>query len=268
MTATEPVNQTPELEQSALTRQEQARAIKIDSQPTLEYAAGELTAIVSLRKEIVEHHEPLKRTTHAAWQAAIAAEKKVLEPVAEAERIIKLEIARYTTEQERIRKEEERRIQFEADRVRREQEAEARRLQEESDRLHAEELEKEIEEAEARGATPEHVAQLASTPPPIVAAPAPVFMPLPVAAATVQKVSGVSMRDVWSAEVTSIRQLAAEVGAGRQPEELLMGLDRNKDTQRVSSPALNKMATALKSALRIPGVRPLNVPAVSARSNR
>ena len=267
MTA-ELTTQVPELEQRALTRQEQARAIKIDSQLTLANAAGELLVIVSLRKEIVDHHAELKKTTHAAWQAAIAAERRVLEPVAEAERLIKLEIARYNTEQERIRQEEQRRIQAEADRQRREQEAKARRLQEESDRQHAEEVEALIEDAEARGAAPEHIAELANTPAPVIVPPAAVFMPLPIAAPTVQKVSGVSMRDVWSAEVTSIRQLAAEVGAGRQPEEVLIGLDRNKDTGRVSSPALNKLATALKSALRIPGVRPLNVPAVSARSNR
>ena len=249
--------QEKQLEQKALSRQEQARAIKIADQGSLEYAAEELKAIVSLRKEIVDHHAPLRQTTHAAWQAAIAAEARVLEPVAEAERIIKGEIGRYTSEQERIRREEERRIREEQERQRLEAEAETKRLQDQATREHEAELERQIEEAESLGVSESDIDYLIkSQPAPIVAPPETVFMPLPVAAPTVAPVAGISTREIWSAEVTSVVQLAAFVGAHPEYANLLAP----------NMTALNGIARSLKSALKIPGVRAVSQTNVAART--
>ena len=74
-----------ELETKALTLAEQAKALKVTDQPSYELAAERLLAVADLRREIVAHHEPIKRAAHTAWQQVIAAEKRLLDPVADAE---------------------------------------------------------------------------------------------------------------------------------------------------------------------------------------
>ncbi len=90
------------------------------------------------------------------------------------------------------------------------------------------------------------------------------FMPLPVVAAPPMP-TGISTQERWYAEVVSIRKLASAVGSGSQPEGLLLGLDRGIDGA-LSSPALNKLASALNSALSVPGVKPYSKLGVSARA--
>ena len=70
---------------------------------------------------------------------------------------------------------------------------------------------------------------------------------LPVVAATpaAPKVSGLSFRETYKAEVTDMRALVQAVASGAQPITLL----------QANQTALDGMARALKEALAIPGVR-------------
>jgi hypothetical protein len=127
-----------DLETRALTLPGQAKALKIVDQQSYQTAAERLLAVAELRREIVEHHAPMKRKAHEAWQAIISAEKKLLDPVAEAERILKAGIATY-----------------------------------EAERRAEEQRERELEQAEAEGADAVEVAAMIAAPLPLVAPPAP-----------------------------------------------------------------------------------------------
>ena len=93
---------TTDLERRARTLADAARELQVTDQPSYDLAAERLRAVVGLRTEIVEHHREMKARSYQAWQAVIAAEKKLLDPVAEAERVYKAQIGAYDAEQRRI----------------------------------------------------------------------------------------------------------------------------------------------------------------------
>jgi len=147
-----------ELEKQALTWPEKAKAIIVSNQETYSVAANLLISIATLKKEIIDHHKPIKETAFAAHKAAVAAEKRLLDPLAEAETIIKRGIGLFEMEQERIRREAEQRAI-----------EEARRREEEARIALA-------VEAEKQGATVETVQEIIDTPlpmrAPVIQAPA------------------------------------------------------------------------------------------------
>ncbi len=213
------------LEIQTVTIATEARAFKIVDQRTMELAGAFLTdRIKPLLKEANEVFDPAIAQAHSSHKAVITAKAKVTKPLLEAEHLLKAAVGTYILE-------EQRRRTAEAERLLREQE---------------EQIEADIVAAEKDGEVYVET-----------------FMPMPVVAAPPMP-TGISTQERWYAEVVSIRMLAAAVGAGSQPEELLIGLDRY-DTG-LSSPALNKMATALKSALSIPGVKPYSKLGVAARA--
>jgi hypothetical protein len=138
-----------ELEQQALTWPQKAKAIVITNQDSYNQAAGLLIAIATLKKEIVDHHKPIKDTAFAAHKAAVAAEKRLLDPLVEAETFIKRGLGVFVQEQERLRLEAQRKV-----------EEEARRLEEEA-RL------KLAVQAEEFGADEETVQEIVNTPLPM-----------------------------------------------------------------------------------------------------
>jgi len=142
-----------ELEQQALTWPEKAKAITIADQDSYNQAAGLLIAIAGLEKEIIEHHKPIKDTAYAAHKAAVAAEKRLLDPLTEAKTIIKRGLGVFVQEQERLRLEADRKALEEA------------RKREEEARLAL------AVEAEKQGATEETVQEIVSTPMPIQVTP-------------------------------------------------------------------------------------------------
>ncbi len=217
---------TPEtLEIQTVTIATLAKSLRVKDQRTMDLAGRLLTdQIKPLIKEANEVFDPVIYSAHASHKVALAAKAKVTKPLLEAEHLLKAAVGAYIIE-------EQRRRTAEAERLLREQE---------------EQIEAEIVAAEAEGEVYVET-----------------FMPLPVVTPPPMP-SGISTQERWYAEVVSIRELAAAVGAGQQPEELLIGLDRY-DTG-LSSPALNKMATALRSALSIPGVRPYMKLGVAARA--
>lgn len=78
----------------------------------------------------------------------------------------------------------------------------------------------------------------------------------PVAAPTRTKVSGISTRETWSAEVTSLIDLVKHVAAN--PDQIGLIEPNTK--------ALNGMAKALKGTMHIPGVKPVSTQSIAAGS--
>lgn len=207
------------LETQALSWPARARAIKILDQMSYNAAASLKLGLMDLRKQIVEHHLEPKRKAFETHKAIVAAEKRILDPVTEAEGIINRSLAVWEREQEAKR--------LEAERKAREEKA---KLEEEL-RLQA------ATEAEKEGASEEVVGEILDTPIPL---PDPVIQP------TYQRVAGAAPRQKnWRAEVTDIKALCRAVANGTASANLV----------EPNSVALNQMARAMKSTMNIPGVR-------------
>jgi hypothetical protein len=209
---------TRDLEVRASTLVDQAKALKIADQPSYDLAAERLLAVADLRREIVAHHAPIKRAAHEAWQQVIAAEKRLLDPVVEAEQIYKAAIAAYEAEQRRLEAE-----------VRAKAEAEARRLAEEQ-------RERELEQAEAEGADAEEIAGMVAAP--LVVAP-------PRVESAFQPAKGVSVAVNWKGEVTSLKDLVKAIATDKASVNLVMP----------NEVAINQLARATRGTLQVPGIR-------------
>lgn len=218
-----------ELETRALSWPERAQGIAIRDQVSYQTAANLLLDIAALKKEIVSHHEPIKKAAFEAHRAAVAAEKRLLDPLQQAETILKRGIGAWEMEQERIRLEEQRRAEEETQRA------------EEQLRLEM------AAQAEDEGAPPEVAEQILQTPLPI---------PKPVVAPTFNRVAGVSTRQNWRAEVTDIRALCKAVAEGRASVQFV----------QPNLPALNQVARAMKETFNIPGCRAVPDTTVAART--
>lgn len=255
--------QTAELNQKALSLPEQARALVITNQATFDAAGDFLKGVVAMRAEITGTFGPLKQKAFEAHRAICAEETRLLQPVSDAERIVKGARISYQAEQERIRQERERQARLEAER----QAAELRRQQIEAERHRQEELrrQREAEEAErqklaeetfdaaiAAGAdegTLQEIVELAAGPSAVIEVPyvpePSAFVPLPVIAPTVQKTAGISLRKTYRAEVVSLRELCRAVADGRVPESYVTP----------ALPALNRIASAQREQFQVPGCR-------------
>lgn len=225
---------TPEAEEvttRALTIPEQANAVKIVDAGSY-VKAGELwNNIRELRKKVKDSFDPIIKKAHEAHREALDRKAAVDAPLDAAERTVKKAMNAWDEEQERIRREEERRLQEEA------------RKREEEARLQA------AIEAEQAGAK-EEAEQILAEPVPV----APVIVPK----ATPKVAGGPVFQTRWFASVTDIKALCRAVADGKASTEYVMGLEKDRLTGIVSCPALNKMATALKGTMNVPGVQAMS----------
>jgi len=218
-----------ETEREALSWPERARSITITNQQSYSIAATLLIDISALAKRIQDHHKPIKDAAYAAHKVAVAAEKRLLDPLDEARTILRRGIGTWESEQELIRLRLERKARDEA------------RKQEEEMRLAL------AVQAEELGADEVTTEEILSTPMVTVA---------PVVAPTFERVSGVSTSQRWHAEVMDLKALCRSVGEGKASVEFV----------QPNLTALNALARAMKSTLNVPGVRAVAETSVAART--
>ena len=237
-------NTEQQLQTQALTWPEQAQAITVADQQTYDQATDLLKGAALLEKEIKNHYGPLKQAAHEAHKKITAAEKTILEPVQRAGTILRGSIGKYVQEQERIRREAERAAREEAIRLERERLAEEARVCEERRRKDEEERLAAATEAESFGASEDEINHILESepaeeeyiPPPQIIIPK---------VQTYQKAAGMSTRETWHAEITSIRVLAYAIGTGNAALNLILP----------NMAALNGLARSLKGAMNVPGVK-------------
>ncbi len=221
--------------QSALSMVE---SMVIDSHETYELAADELKAIKSKAKKLEDDRTSITGPINKALKAVNDLFRAPSDYLAQAEKIIKGKMIAYTTEQERIaaeaRRAAEAAIKAEQERIAREVAEKEAAAAAEAAKLLAQGNEEKAAEVQAQAAI--EAASLSTTA---------AVMTAPAVAEPVAKVSGVSMRTVWKAEVTDKMALIAFVAANPQFANLL---DANTS-------ALNQMAKAMKDAMQIGGVR-------------
>ena len=212
---------TPEIEDveaQALTIPEQANALVVATAEDYTKAGAFWQEIRSMRSKVAATFDPLVKQAHELHKNTLAKKNEIDKPLEIAERKVKGLMSQYDAEQERLRREEEERLKAIA-------------LKEEEDRRLAEALLAEeagdTEEAEAILEDPVHVA--------------PVIVPK----ATPKLHGGPVYREVWAAEVLNIRELCKAVADGSASTECI----------QANMTVLNRMATALKATMKVPGVR-------------
>lgn len=220
-----------QLEQRVNANVAAARQLKVVSLETRTEAAEFAKGIKALRKEAEEHHRPMIDAAYKAHKESVAALKRIDDPLAEAERIVKGQIGTYDTEQDRIRRDAERKAQEEA---RRRQEAEALAAAEAAKAAGA-------TEAEAEAILTEELA-------------APLVVPATPAPAPAEK-QGVGTRFNYKAQVRDMTMLLRFVA----DNPTFMNLVTPNES------ALNALARAQKEAFDIPGCRLVREPVVTVR---
>lgn len=217
-----------QLESTALAWPDRAKAIVIVDQPSYDTATTLVIQIADLKKRIIDHHRPIKEAANAAHKVAVAAEKKLLDPLQQADFILRVGIGTWEREQERIRQEAQRKLE------------EAQRKADEEARIAL------AVEAETGGAEEETVAEILDTP---------VVLPAVIAAPTFQRTQGVSTQQRWSAEVVDIKALCRAVADGKASTEYV----------QANLVALNGLARAMRQTMNIPGVRAVPETTVAVR---
>jgi len=209
---------TKEVETKALSILEQAKLVKIVDSETYLQAGTFWQAIKAMIEEIKATFDPICEAAHKAHKIATAQRAKFLDPLEENSKAVKRIMSFYDAEQARKAKEEEDRLA-----AIEKKKAEERQL---ADAIAAAEC-GDIEESEM-----------------ILNEPTPA--PQVIVKKDVPKIQGgPTFSTRWSAEVVDIVALCRAIADGKASKELVLP----------NMVALNKLATALKSTMNIPGVR-------------
>jgi hypothetical protein len=228
----------PDIETQALTIVDQARSVVIVDQGTYDQIGEILLANKDLQAVTVAHHAKAKADTYQAWQSVLEMERKVLDPLKAAEKVLKAKIGQWDADQRRIKAENER-VAREA--------AEAER---------AKEVAQEVHEAQAAGAPAAEIQAIIEQPRPA---------PRPIVAPTYTRSKSLPVTPTYGCEVESIKDLCRAVADGVASTELVMGLKKDSETGIVTSPVLEQMAKTLKSTFQIAGCKLITGTSVSAR---
>lgn len=216
MTPTPDTDQTSELQSQAVAWPMVAAEVSVVDQATYDRAGTTLREIKALAHAITEHHKPIIDAANKAHKVSVAKRNEMLEPLKEAEGILKRTIGKYLDAQE-AKARQQRAIEEAAAREARETaEREARELREANEPEMADAVE---EEAEVQAAPP----------------------PEPVA----PKAKGIVAKEKWTATVVDEEKFYAGVASGAIPKAMVK-IDYGK---------LNKQAQALQRELNYPGVK-------------
>ena len=212
-----------------------------------------LKGVKALREKAELHHRPLITKAHGLWKDLLGALQSVDDPLKAAEAEGKRRCLAFEDADRRAREEEARRLRLEAERAAREAqeaaEAEARRLRQIQEQEAAEAREREIEAAEANGATAAEVQAIIEQP---VAEPFvyswPIVVPMYIPPPSPLRTAGASTARPWKAAVDTpadLLLLIRHVAAHPEYSNLL----------QLNQTALNALAKAQGANLRLPGVR-------------
>lgn len=241
-----------------------AQSFDIVDDDSAEVAAEELRANMLRGKAVTAMHDTMTQPFKTALATIGGWFKPEIEKCAHAERLWKAKLARFhEAQQERARQEqirlrelqrlEQQRLAREAAKREEEARAQAEKLREEAKQQEAAgnvtasaELERRADDAQIAGQqdAQQMVEQLYLTP-----ATATDKAKLP---------SGLSSRQLWSAEVFDLRALALACGEGKQPLSYVAAVMMQ----------LDKTAAAQKDEMKVPGVRAIARTVIASRTKR
>lgn len=186
------------------------------------------------QKKVEEVFDPIVDSQHKAWKTACDKRASFMNPLKEAEGVIKKKVIAYESEAEKKRQDDARK-------------AEAERLDKEA--KEREKLEKKAQIAEIKGNTAKAEALRDQIDTVTVA---PSFATPPVAS----KAQGTSFRTIWKGEVTDIKSLCQSIIDGR------VAVDVFSPNYSV----INKLADVCKGSMQIPGLKFYEEKSMSVRA--
>ena len=195
-----------------------ANAITVRTPDQRTEAVKFLKSVKGAHRRVTDFFAPLVEATHKAWKRTTEARTSVLDPLEAAECTVKTTVMTYDQEQEHIRLDEQRRLQAIADETARK---ERERLEKEAAKLKTPEL---------REARLEQAAALIA---PVVTIAEP------------EKPKGESTRKLWRARLTDKAALIQAAAQGNEIAATCLTFDQT---------AANKLATAMKGAVPVPGI--------------
>lgn len=107
-------NEEKNLGTQATALERQVSAMEVTSEIGYKAAGELLKKVKKVQKSVKDYWEPLRKSAKAAYDNVVAKKKAMLDPIDNAESILKRKMSDFAIEQERIRREEERRQQEEA----------------------------------------------------------------------------------------------------------------------------------------------------------
>lgn len=219
-----------------------AQAYKVNSPAMFEAAGEDLKAIKAQAKVIEETRTSITGPLNAALKNVNDLFRAPAKFCADAEALLKGAMTTFTIEEQRKEREAQAAREAEAVKERQRLAAEAAAAQKLADEAAAAgDIAKAEELQEQAQASTSEASLIAS---------------MPATAPTQTKVAGISMRDVWGAEVTDLKALVQAVAAGTVPLEAIAA----------DIKFLGNQARALKGNLNYPGVRAVNTPTMAARA--
>lgn len=234
----------------------EAQALQVVDQSSLDLVGERLNINKELQAQAGEIFDPVISAAHDAHKKAIAAKKKVTDPLTSEESILKLAATNYVVAESRKQEERERvaRIEREAEERRllavaeEERKAEEDRINALIVREHEETVEAAVAEAESAGASAELIEAICNAPAPEpvrVQMEVPVIQQAPKAAPAVILPKGLSISKRYKAEVTSMALLCRAIAEGKIPAAYV----------EPNMTKLNARARADELGLNIPGVK-------------
>lgn len=194
----------------------------IKTQQDYDSAAIFIRGVKGLKKKVEETFRPIVTKAHAAWKEAKDKENKHLQPLQEAEQIVKKCSLAWYEEQEAERLKNERIEREKADAIERKRKAE---------------LNQQADNWEAKGNTQKADERRAAADQ--------VFIPPAPVMPTVKKAEGQAIKENWKAEVTDLKSLVLAVAQGRAPLNFL----------QADIVVINKQAKATKDSMNFDGVK-------------
>lgn len=260
----------PEIEKEVSPVVDWAESLVILTPDDCAAAAARLKDIKGIGKRIADWFSPLKKSADAHKKSILDAERTLLEPLAQAERLAKNCLLSYQQAEEAKRREEQRRLQAIADekaqreRQKAEQEAAKQRAIEAEARAKADQARREAEQADAAerkrllaaADAAERKAEAAN----IKAeakqeTAASIISPL-VQVTKPQAPAGLSMRKIWKAEIVDLAALLAFVHEHKRDDLILP-----------NEKVIEAYGRAMKEQASIPGVRFFLDETLASRSN-
>jgi hypothetical protein len=204
-----------------------SKDFRITSSVEYENAGNHLKVVKGLQKRLDDAHRNLKAPALEQCRRIDTFFKEPRGRAQQAESVLKRAMITFQMEQDRIRREQEAKAREQAEKERQKLEAKAAKLDDKGKTEQAEELRNQA-----------------------------AVIPTPVVTVETPRVSGISTRTTYRAEVTDVDALVAAVAAGKVPKLAILPNDK----------FLNEQARSYKSALNWPGVKVVEDQGISSRS--
>lgn len=238
--------EAPKPEDLALAAAGEANALTVKDQPTFDAAGAKLTALATLKKDVLSKLEPFVKNAHDAHKAAVAERDKYVKPIDAAIGGLKNRMLAWREQEQAKREAEARKAQEAAEKAERERRAAEAKAAEEAAAKAAEEG-----DLDAAAAAQEEAQAIVA---------APIITTTTTVAAPVTKPAGISIPGKYVADLADAAAFVRHVLATPDLAHLIPQM------AAVAQSEMNERARRQEKLFNVPGWKPRFVETISARS--